>query len=170
MENFNEREYKQQLFSYLGLDSEQGINNPIAQDLDKIVADTQEFSNSLLERMKQENQIYQGNIFTKIPMGDVDYIVNGKVGAGIFDTLLQMYIGQDTWISTTILQHFFPGFQINESYETKETFEPVNGMDGIEGIGSFREYIELCVSGPLETFEKIYEESAKDKDKQKILK
>lgn len=170
MENFKGQEYKQQLFSYFGLDMEQGLYNPIFQDIDKIVEDTQQFSNLLLERMKQQNCIYHGNIFTRFSMGDVDYVVNGKIEAGIFDTLLQLSIGQDTWISEKLLQQFFPGFQICDKYSVKEEFEPVRGIDGIEGIGVFKEYIELCVSGPIQTFEKLYNENVNHKNKQKILK
>lgn len=121
--------------------------------LGEIVENTKKFCFEVLDKIKEENNIYRNQISTNIRLAEeCCSIRNGCCGGYPSDIVVMPEESPDDfYISEYLVKHFFKGFQIYENYDIEELFNEEE-QAGIEFLRQ-----KLTISGPLEEFNLLYD-------------
>ena len=132
--------------------------------LQTIIKNTENFSSILLEQMKRENNIFKETIFASITLSNISIdIKNGCSGGFPSDTLVKPIVsGDDSYISEYLLKQSLKGFNIDIVYDSKE--------ERIDDIVAIFPANELCVSCPIEVFDKRYESNSNNVSNKHLVK
>lgn len=127
----------------------------------KIIEDTKKFILSVLDKMKEENAVFKGNIFTSVDIsGKVEFISNGCIGGWPAD---ELYDCEGLTVSRHLLNSFFKDFRIEVSEDEEDEF------DVDTQIGGLYYYLKLVISGKVEEFAKLYDNNELKRETEKDL-
>lgn len=173
-EIFNLETYKKRLIEYYRWPCDEGkyeerkkvIDKLDVHDLENIIHNTKIFCFYLLEKLKRENQTYNGNIFTSVYIEEKDKHISNNCGGGSpCDVLwLPKNFLPDCWVSRYLLRKFFEGFSIDDD------FEEIEEWNEEEQVGIILYYPKIEISGRIEIFNSLYERAINEKDIKRSLK
>ncbi len=126
----------------------------------KILENTEEFALYLLEKMKEENSVYQDTIYISFTTSEEKWIDNQCGGGFPADVLYPVVeFGEDYFVSKYLLTTFLENFRIWYDNDVIEEY------DEREDVGGFRPNYQLSVSTTLANFQEIYEKYLKQEKK-----
>lgn len=180
-EVFNLKQYRQHLSSYYAYKCDENTFEERKRYIDrhytdeflqKIIDNTKVFAEYLLNKMYEDQDVFNGYIFNYAKLIDginESYITNNCIGGWSADKLYFPEGFEPGFIvSKYLLENYFKGFNVlvDEVIEN----EIVEDYDDF-AIGSFYDIEKLVISGPLDTFLEIYNNSKLvNKEKQRSLK
>lgn len=126
--------------------------------LGKIVENTKLFCLEILEKLKEENQVYHNQIFTDVYLTDNCCMIrNGCCGGYPSDIVfLPEAAPDDFYISEYLVKKFFHKFQISDDYDIEEEFIEEE-QAGIELV-----HQKQTIIGSLEEFNLLYEKTKQE--------
>lgn len=131
------------------------INNSYDDEyLKRIINDTREIYEILLETLKKEGHTYEDKVYISIDIEEENInISNGCIGGWHSDTIYIFYVGnREYYISNYILNLFFKGFDIYVHEDIIERMED-------ECIGSFIPIRKLFIRCKKDIYESFIKES-----------
>lgn len=158
---FNVDEYRNYLESFFVykydektvLERKQQISRYSDEYLQKIIDDTETFIKYLVNKLMEEKHIFEGNIFTNVPIYDDNkYINNNCIGGWPADCLYHLADFENEFrVSLHLLKKYLGDARIDEDNTIIEDY------DEDDDIGSFSVNSFLHISMPLEKFHEISE-------------